>query len=1410
MSDSKLAITLFGSPHFRLDGQLIEGFATRKAQALLIYLACNPCPLQRDLLAGIFWAEKPESDARNNLRRVLPELRRQFGDYLTVDRQTIHFQRGAPYWLDVEEFTAAMRLLRDDALPSEPAFTASAPETIDAIEAALDLYTGEFLAGFHLSEAPDFEDWALMQREHLRELALRGLIFITEHFVRTQQIRRGLVSSQRLLALEPWHETGYQQRMILLAWAGERAAALQQYALCTRVLADEFGLPPSPHTTELYQRIKAGEFDPVTPLIQVTASSSVLPGIEDVPHQPLFVGRAAELAQLHAWGRASACRLIAVMGVGGAGKTAMVAHYARARAAAHSATPFDHVLWASLLNAPPLPSLLHIWLRQLAPASAAELPANVDELLAQLFPHLRAQRCLLVLDNLESILLEGNERGRFRPGYTEYARLLERMAEASHASTLVLTTRELPALLARRTDEPDGAVRVLSLAGLPAASGVELLASTGLDETLPQVTELVRHYSGNPLALKLVADTVRTLYGGDLAAFLAHGAPVFGDIRTILDEQLSRLTEVEREIIGWLAILREPVAVNQVLEMLLSPVERHALLHAINTLLHTSLVERDQPPHGKGPLRLTLQNVVMEYMTDRLRQAFVDCLDDGDGDVFRRYALVTARAPEHVQASQRRLLLQPVADQAVARWGHATTAERLRRLLARVRSGGLAATGYAAANVLHLLLALQADVRGFDLTNVAMWQTDLRTANLAGVDFSGADLSGSIFAGTLGAIESIAVSPDGLLCAAGGSDGAIYLWRTHDFELAAVLRRHTIVNGLQFSTDSRLLLSIGLDGLICLWDVTTMKPVGSIATSEHPVLCAALHPDGAHVAVGDVDETIRIWDWRSGNQKMALRAPSVIANLAYSPDGQTLVSVGDEKAICIWHATTGALQRVMTGHAGKVEAVAFHPDSRRFATGGEDGEIRLWDIARTTPIGALHGHTDFVLCLAFAPDGVMVASCGADQTVRLWDVASSELRGILTGHRGWVTTVAFATDGRAVFSGGYDQSVRVWDVHNGQVVRLLRGYLHWVDYVTFSDDGRLLAVCSLDGPVRIWDVVTGRLLHTLRGPEAATRILAFNHDGGLLAAAGDDHKVRIWDVTAGTLLHTLHGHQASVRNACFSPDGARLITASHDQTLRVWDVDSGHVLRTTAKVNAASRLAIACDPQRQLLAYCTQDDTLVLKDIQTGSAVRVLKTGAAQPAIAAFDPTGCWLACGTQTGAVLVYDLAAPADERAIYYETPETGAPVWRLLFSPDSSALAWICTDQEIRLLDLSAKQLRATLTTYFGAFCAAFSRDGRHLVTDGPNHTLLVRNASSGAVQQTLRGHSATVTCIEVAPAGDVIASSSVDGSVRLWSLTTGACMMTLVVEGPYAGMKITGIKGITAAQRAGLLMLGGVEC
>jgi WD40 repeat protein/DNA-binding SARP family transcriptional activator len=1416
-------VRLLGSPQFLRDGQPVEGFVTRKARALLIYLACSDRPQAREVLAAMFWPELSEGDASNNLRRVLPNLRKLAGDVLRVDRQQVMFTRLPLVRVDAARLKDAMRLI-------QPSLQLNAGQAA-ALADALDLYTSDFLEGFHLPEAPAFDEWAFTEREHLRALAQRGWSALTEHYLNTDQVAEGLSASERLLMIEPWHEAGHRQRMLLLARSGERVAALQQFQSHQRSLADSFRLPPAPETTALYKRIKAeAEAEALTtsaqaPLPQTQASPPITPAtnaahaneLAGIPSASLFIGRHEELTQLGLWHLDEHDSVIAILGIGGAGKSALAARYARALFdRVDSVTRVDRVLWASLLNAPPCTAILRIWLRALADQHLAELPDTADELLALLFRYLRDQRCLLVLDNFESVVAE---RGALRAGHEDYGLLLQAMSQRTHGSCLLLTSRNLPSALTQLARAHSG-VRVLSLAGLPVADGAVLLAQAGI---AGERAELVRRYSGNPLALKLAADAVRDLFRGDVEAFLAHGTPVFGDIQAVLDEQVNRLGPLERELLTALAVAREPMPVRALLEELAMPADRSRFLRAIQALQHSSLIEAAQ-----GGV-LALQNVVTEYLTDRLLQSITADLAVDRLDRFGRHPLVNARAYEHVQDSQRRVLLRPIADWAVERWRQQGTVRRLETWLEQLRNDEAHGASYAAANLLHLLVHLQAEMAGLDFSHLTVRQADLRTPLLGGVNFAGAKFRNCAFTNTLGVISALAISADGRWLATGGSDGGIFLWRMPDFQLHATLHRHTdSVSALSFSHDSQTLASGGYDGQVCLWDVSA-KPVLSkaeglntssqdgqliraLTTRSASITALSLYRDGDALAIVEPDNVIRLWDWRRETLLHTLTTNAMVTGLAISPDESTLTSVGDHGDINIWRLETGERVRQLHGHGGKILSVAFHPHGGCVATGGEDGQICIWDAPTGDLRHVIKAHSDFVLSLAYSQDGTTLGSSGADGTICLWDAEVGCPRRTLVGHRGWVKAVAFAADGITLVSGGYDQTVRLWDTQAGQEQHVARGHLRWVNYLKFSNDGRMLASASLDGAVRIWDAESGSLLHALNGPQAATRNLAFSPNDALLASVGDDRLVRLWDARSGNLLHALSGHTASVRVVNFSLDGRTMMSGSNDRSIRIWDVESGQLECVISQADATfprSAGFMPRQPQPQSrFAFGTYHNTVEIVDSNTGEALLTLDTGAASPSVVAFEPQCRLLACGTNSGDILVWDTANPGKPRFRLSATAAT-SPIWRILFSRGSSKLAWVNASSEISLLDLESGWVSEPMPSHYGAFCVAFSSDGERLITDGPDHTVLIRDAASGEVQHALRGHAAIVTSIEAHPANNMIASSSADGAIRLWDGMTGKCLTVLEPKGPYAGMNITGATGITPAQRETLLSLGAID-
>ena len=315
----------------------------------------------------------------------------------------------------------------------------------------------------------------------------------------------------------------------------------------------------------------------------------------EAPTAPVLHGRAEELAALANWVREGSCRVVQVLGTGGVGKTTLAAQLSY-----ELASVFAVIYWRSLRNALPVDEWLAGAIAALT-AGQAVAPEGFDDRLALLLGLLRARPALLVLDNLEAVLEPGTPEVRYRTGLEGYRTVLERLADGAHRGCLLLTSREQPL-------RADGrAIRALHLEGLGVEDGRALLGSRALAGDDGAWRTLVARYGGNPLALAVVGETIRGVFGGNIAAFLAQDAAVFGGIRQLLDAQVRRLSGSERAILGWLAARREPAGFAALVDGLGPGVARGDVVEALEALQRRSLVE-----WGLGGT-FTLQPAVLEY-----------------------------------------------------------------------------------------------------------------------------------------------------------------------------------------------------------------------------------------------------------------------------------------------------------------------------------------------------------------------------------------------------------------------------------------------------------------------------------------------------------------------------------------------------------------------------------------------------------------------------------------------------------------------------------------------------------------------------------------------------------------------------------------------------------------------------
>lgn len=1078
----------------------------------------------------------------------------------------------------------------------------------------------------------------------------------------------------------------------------------------------------------------------------------------EAPDVAGFLGRASERALVRQWVLDDRCRVVALLGLGGIGKSLL------ATRVAHDVAPsFERVFWRSLRDAPTPGEWLAEAFAFLAPADAPT-PGAGPVSLPRLLELLGRTRCLLVLDNLETVLQPGGRAGDYRPGYAGYGTLLQQLGEAPHRSCLVVTSREEPSELGALRGE-HGPVRALDLGGLSVDDGRALLGDKWLDGDDDAWQTLIQRYGGNGLALKVVAETIRELFGGsivELFAFLgATPSAVVGGVRQLLGTQIERLSDLEHELLRRLAVAREPVSLAALAADLGPLAGRGATLDAVEGLRRRSLLERA----GRGA-SFGLHPVVLEYVTELLIEEIAHELAVGEPVRLLRQPLLKATAVEYARRSQERLIVAPLLARLVEACGSGRAAEqRLIDLLDGQRGRPVPDQGYGPGNLANLLRVLRGDLKGVDLSVLAIRQAYLHDVGMQDASLAGAHLSEVMLAEPFDYPARVALSADGAIVAGGTSTGEVCVWRISDRTLLVAIQADSSgLLGMALSDDGGLVAAGGYDGLVRVWEVATGRLIAEPEGHDGPVYSVALAADGRFVASGSTDRTVKLWELPSGRLLTTLAGhEGGVRGVALSRDGRLVASCGYDETVRVWDAADGRLMSTLRGHEGGVWGVALSEDGRLLASAGRDGTVRLWQPDDGETLAVLRGHAGQIWSVELSGDGRRIASGGADGVVRTWDTAGAAPLATLRGHTGQVWSVALSGDGQQVVSGSEDGTLRLWDASRGQPLATWRGHTEGVWGVALSADERLVVSGCHDGTVRFWDVASGRLLQRLRGHAAGVWAVALSEDGRLAASASHDETVCLWDVEQGRRTTTLRGHTGGVWCAALDATGRLAASGGIDGTVRVWDAVAGRQV-TALEAHAGGVRGVSLSADGRLAASCGFDGAVRLWDTTSGRLISTLEGHQGGVRGVALSPDGRLVASGGFDGTVRLWDVAA---------DRPPTV-----LAAQPG-------------------------------GVWSVALRHDGRWVASGAYDGTVQIWDTGTGRLVQTLRGHRGGIWGVALSAAGDLAVTGGVDGEVRLWAPGTGACLRTLRDERRYERVDITSLTGVTEAQRHVLLALGAVE-
>jgi WD40 repeat protein len=531
----------------------------------------------------------------------------------------------------------------------------------------------------------------------------------------------------------------------------------------------------------------------------------------------------------------------------------------------------------------------------------------------------------------------------------------------------------------------------------------------------------------------------------------------------------------------------------------------------------------------------------------------------------------------------------------------------------------------------------------------------------------------------------------------------------------------------------------------------------------------AFSPDGERIVTGGSDGTARVWDASDGHVLLDLRGHTGrITSISYSPDGVHIATASEDGTARQWSAETGEQLLELRRHSGAVRGVAYSADSSELATAGADGTVKTWDARDGRLLSDIHGHSGVVNGTAFDPKSTRIAAANADGTIGIWNYQTGALLLTLSGHSGSVNSVAFSPNGKILASASADSTARLWDTSTGLQIRNMRQPGAAMG-VAFSPDGKRLATASSDKTASLWDTDKGLQLLNLREPGPVIAV-CFSPNGKRLATGDANSGAQIWDLDGGHGLLTLH-HLDSVNDVAYSPDGKWLITASSDKTAKLWDAINGNELLSLKLSTPVNGIAFSRDGTR--VATGSVDGVVRVWDAAAGQLRLSLKGHNGPVNGLTFNVDNRRLASAGADGNAIEWDTITGQQLLAVHHSSPVNFA-----VYSPDGKLLATASSDGTAKVWNAATGDPVLTLHGSGGSVLdVAYSPDGQRLITANADNSVTIWNANTGEQIKSVRGHAGSVLAVASSPDDKHFATASQDGTVKLWDEMNGEVLQTI---------------------------------
>jgi WD40 repeat protein/DNA-binding SARP family transcriptional activator len=1408
-----LEVRLLGQFTVKLDGAPVQ-INSRPAQSLLAYLLIHAGrAVRREKLAGLFWPDTSDENARNNLRQALWRVRKSLdadgnSDHplLLVDDITVAVNASSEYRLDVIELETPIH--EDTPLP----------RLIEIVS----LYEGELLPGF-------YDDWVVLERERLGAIFEARMGALINRLMELQNWSETVEWSERWISLGGVPEPAYRGLMLAHAVQGDLSKMATAYRRCEEAMQNELGLAPSESTRSLYEQLKAGGVANSNLMKHETIQiASPFTDESPAPGEPPYMGlqHYNETDADYFFGREPLINLIcthiteghpfiAIVGASGSGKSSLVRAgliptlnpqgFKKNLPDAQVDGGHD---WKIVLVNPTMHPLeaLAMGLNQHLQTEirSADLKENVHFLRRHLLAIGQESRLLIVIDQFEELFtLCADELER--RAFVDVLMSIADNGLEEHVHVVITLRADFYSYCGQYPNLREALTRAQIYIGPMSAEEVRRVieepARHGGWDFEPGLVELIlRDVNREPGMLPLLShallETWRRRQGRTLTL---QGYVKSGGVRgaiartaeTVFNLQLSsEQQQIAKNIFLRLTNLGEGVEGTRrrvmLAELLPAAREASAVQSVLKILSDARLITIDE-----DSVEVAHEALITEWPT--LHKWLIE---DREGLRLHRHLTEAAQAWLESDRDPSELYQGTRLSQAVE-WSE-TYASDLSVLEQEFLSASIAQAEQLeserkAQQERELHAARELAKAQQERADTEKQLSESQTRALAQLRRRAIYLTAALF---------FALGMAGIALFLGERVRQVALTAQANAERAEDESQIAFSRELAAASVSNLGLDPELSILLALAAVSEAQSAGLPVPREaeealhRSVLASRLRinlpggygvdfdPSGSLIVSSGANSSAIIWEFPPGQERLILQGHSgdlYGVGVGFSPDGKRVVTASADGTAKVWDVSTGAELLILQGHTASVNACIFSPDGTLIATTSSDRTVRVWDaktgdelLKLTLPAPA---------GIALDPKGEYLAIANdleSNGSVTIWDIASGENTLTLPGHPRGSLAVVYNKDGQHVITAGRDAKIRVWNMENGEEIVVLDETVP-IYSLALSPKGRQIAAGGIDGTVKVWDLESSILLLELTGHTDIISSLTFNPDENYLASSSVDGSTRVWDVSANGMTEwlTLSGHAEVVYSLNYSPDGRKIATSSWDETAIIWDAFTGNRLSSFQNFTAeVGRITFNGDGSK--FATADYSGALMLWRADTGKLVLSVPAHSPGDIDAVFSPDGSFIGTGGADGMAKLWDANTGEMIRLFAGHTDV----IHRISFDPDGSLLATASWDDTAKIWRVSSGELLYTLSAGGGDVKnAEFSPDGKLLVTAHEDGIARIWDVSMvGAefpnepyVVRTLVGHNSTVWDASFSPNGEQLATISFDGTVRLWDAESGNEML-----------------------------------